>query len=64
MMTETDIECVHTKATLHARGINNIFDVFQSREIIAFSHLNTTDFNGNFKDNFMREKVNKMTSKS
>ena len=50
-MTETDIECGHTKTTLHARGVN------KSRKIIAFSHLNSTNFNDNFKDNFMREKV-------
>ena len=42
-MTETDIECRHTKTTLHARGVN------RSREIITFSHLNS--------NNFMREKV-------
>ena len=46
-MTETDIECGHTKPTLHARGAN------KSHKIIAFSQLNST----NFKDNFMREKV-------
>ena len=50
-MTETDIECGHTKTTLHARGVN------KSRKIIAFSHLNSTNFNDNFKGNFMREKV-------
>ena len=42
----------HTKTTLHARCIN------KSRKIIAFSHLNSTNFNDNFEDNFMREKVN------
>ena len=50
-MTETDIECGHTKATPHARGVN------KSCKIITFSHLNSTNFNDNFKDNFMREKV-------
>ena len=50
-MTETDIECGHTKLTLHACGIN------KSHKIIAFSHLNSTNFNNDFKDNFMREKV-------
>ena len=50
-MTETDIECGHTKTTLHARGVN------KSRKIIAFSHLNSTNFNDNFKDNFMQENV-------
>ena len=50
-MTETDIKCEHTKTTLYARGVN------KSRKIINFSHLNSTNFNDNFKDNFMREKV-------
>ena len=50
-MTETDIECGHTKTTLHARGVN------KSRKIIAFSHLNSANFNNNFKDNFLRENV-------
>ena len=48
-MAETDIGCGHTKTTLH--------DVNKSRKIIAFSHLNSANFNDNFKDNFMREKV-------
>ena len=46
-MTETDIECGHTKTTLHARGVN------RSRKIITFSHLNST----NVYHSFMREKV-------
>ena len=50
-MTETDIECGHTKTTLHARGVN------KSRKIITFPHLNSTNFNDNFKENFMPEKV-------
>ena len=37
---------------------------FKSRKIITFSHLNFINLNDNFKDNFMREKVNKMTSKA
>ena len=44
-MTETDIE------TLHAHGVN------KSRKIIAFSHLNSTNFSDNFKDNFIRENM-------
>ena len=48
-MTETDIECGHTKATPHARGVN------KSCKIITFSHLNSTNFNDNFKDNFRQE---------
>ena len=51
MVTETDIECGHTKTTLHARGID------KSCKIITFSHLNSSNFNDNFKDNFMLEKV-------
>ena len=46
-MTETDIERGHTKATLHAQGVN------RSPKIITFSPLNSTNVN----DNFMREKV-------
>ena len=36
----------------------------KSRKIITFSHLNSINFNDNFKGNFMREKVNKMASKA
>ena len=50
-MAETDIECGHTKTTVNARGVN------KSRKIITFSRLNSTNFNDNFKDNFMQEKV-------
>ena len=50
-MTETDIECGHTKTTLHTRGVN------KSSKSITFFHLNPTNFNNNFKDNFMRRKV-------
>ena len=46
-MTETDIECGHTKTTLHARGVS------RSHKIITFSHLHPT----NVSDNFMSEKV-------
>ena len=35
-MTETDIECEHTKTTLHARGLK------WSRKIFTFSYLNST----------------------
>ena len=35
----------------------------KSDKIIAYSHLNCTNFKKNFKDNFVREKGNKMTSK-
>ena len=46
-MTETDVECGHTKANLHARGVN------KSRKIMTFSHLSSTNVN----DYFMQEKV-------
>ena len=41
-MTETDIKCGHTKTTLYARGLN------KSCKMIAFSHLNSTNFDANF----------------
>ena len=51
MMTETDVECGHIKTTLYARGVN------KSCKMITFSHLKSSNFNDNFKDNFMQEKV-------
>ena len=50
-MTETDIECGNTKATFYARGVN------KSCKMIIISHVNSSNFNYNFKDNFMQEKV-------
>ena len=50
-MTETDIECGHTKKALYARGVN------KGCKMITFSHLNSSDFNDNLKDNFMQEEV-------
>ena len=50
-MTETDIECGHTKTALYARGVN------KGCKMITFSHLNSSDFNDNLKDNFMQEEV-------
>ena len=50
-MTEIDIACGHNKITLHARGVG------KSRKITTFSHLNSSNFNDNFKDNFMWEQV-------
>ena len=50
-MTETDIECGHTKTTLHACDVN------KSCKMIKFYHLNSSNFNDNFKDNLMLEKV-------
>ena len=63
-MTETDIECVHTKTTLHGVALTKFLTFFKSRKIIIFSNLNSTNFNDNFKDNFMRKKVNQMASKT
>ena len=37
---------------------------FKSCKSITFSHINSTNFNNNFKDNFMREKVNKKAPKA
>ena len=50
-MTETNIECGHTKTALYARGVNKVCTV------ITFSHLKCSNFNDNFKDNFMQEEV-------
>ena len=50
-MTETGIECGHTKTTLYARGVN------KSCKMITYSYLISSNFNDNFKDNFMQEKV-------
>ena len=50
-MAENDIECGHTKTTLHVRGVN------RSCEMITFSHLNSSNINDNLKDNSLLEKV-------
>ena len=50
-MAETDIECVHIKTTLCVSGVK------KSCKMITYSHLNSCNFNNNFKDNFMQEKV-------
>ena len=50
-MTETDMECEHTKTALYARGVN------KGCKMITFSHLNSSGFNDNFKDNFMQEEI-------
>ena len=50
-MAETDIECGHTKTAFHARDVN------KRCKMITFSHLNSGDFNDNFKDNFVQEEV-------
>ena len=45
-------------------ALTKMLTFLKSRKIITFSHLNSTNFNNNFKVNFMREKVNKMTLKA
>ena len=50
-MAENDIECGHTKTTLHVRGVN------RSCEMITFSHLNSSNINDNLKDTSLLEKV-------
>ena len=50
-MTETDIECGHTKTALYAPG------VYKGCKMITFFHLNSIDFNDNFKYNFIQEEV-------
>ena len=47
-MTETDIECGHTKITVYPSGVNKICKMI---------YLNSSNFNDNFKHNFMPEKV-------
>ena len=61
---ETDLECGHTKAILQGRDVYKILMFFKSDKIITFSHLNSNIFKENFKDNIVREKVNKMASKA
>ena len=41
-MTETDIECGHTKTTIYVRDVNKSF------KMITFSHLNSINFDHNF----------------
>ena len=41
-MTETDMECGHTKTTLYARGVNKIC------KMRTFSDLNSSNFDDNF----------------
>ena len=54
-MTETDRECGHTKTTLRARGVNEILKTFfKSRKIVTFYHLNSTNFDDNFKDKLQK----------
>ena len=48
-MTETDIDCGHTKTILHARNVN------KSCNLATFLY-----FNDRVSDNFMVEKVKSM----
>ena len=50
-MTEIDLECWHTKTVFYGRGVNKVC------KMITYSHLNSSDFNDNFKDNFVQEEV-------
>ena len=43
-------------------ALTKFLTFFKSHKIITFSHLNSTNFNDSFKDNFIREKVDKMAS--
>ena len=51
-MTETDIECGHTKTTLYARDVN------KSCKMITFSHLNSS----NFSDTLCKKKLSQYWS--
>ena len=44
--------------------LTRFFKFFKIRKIITFFHFNSTNFNDNFKDNVMWERVNKMASKA
>ena len=50
-MTKAEMEYEHTKTALYARDVN------KDCKIITFCHLNSSDFNDNFKVNFMLEIV-------
>ena len=50
-MTEIDLECGHTKAALHVHGVNKFLTFYKRGKVISFSHLNSINFNDNFKDN-------------
>ena len=45
-------------------ALTKLLTFFKSGKIITFSHLNSTNFKDNLKDNFMRKKVKKMDSKA
>ena len=45
-------------------ALTKFLTFFKSGKVNTFSHLNAIDISYNFKDNFVREKVNKMASKT
>ena len=45
-------------------ALTNFLMFLKSCKIISFSYLNSTNFKDNWKYNFMREKKNKMASKT
>ena len=45
-------------------ALTKFLTFFESGKTITFSHLISTNFNHNFKDKFMREKINDITSKA
>ena len=64
-MTKTDLECKHSKTTLYMLvALTKFLTFFKSGKVNTFFHLNASDISYNFKDNFVREKVNKMASKT
>ena len=61
-MTETSLECGHAETTRLA--LTKFLETIKSSKSSTFPHLSSTNFNENFKDNFVREKVTKMASKA
>ena len=45
-------------------ALTKFLTFFERGKTIIFSHLISTNFNDNFKDKFMREKINEITSKA
>ena len=45
-------------------ALTKLLTFFKSSKIITFSHLNSSNFNDNFRDNFTWEKMSKMASKA
>ena len=55
-MTEIDLECWDTKTVFYGRGVNKVC------KMITYSHLNSSDFNDNFKDTLCRKKLSQYWS--